>query len=236
MSIGTESSETLTIGMIFLIPFGQSQVYTNFEFYDCKFVWSRLSQTRNPNRRSHVKDAKVVNCVQEDCGLDAAILENLVVENLRCATPLTCWATVFKHVQIKGKIGQMVFSRAVLSTFATPKQQAAFDKANEAFYETVDWALDITEAEFEEVRIHSVPPHLIRRDKETQFIITREKALQRKWEEIDLSGTFWPSYIEVFLAEGTLAEVLVAPKAHPRFKHLLEGLYKLRDIGLLEES
>jgi len=112
--------------------------------------------------------------------------------------------------------------------------QKAFDEAFEGFYSGVDWALDLREAEFEEADLRGVPGNLILRDSYSQFLITREKAKEGKWKDIDLSGTHWRSAIEFFLEGRMQSELFVALKRHPRFRALLDGLWKLRDAEVIE--
>jgi len=64
----------------------------------------------------------------------------------------------------------------------------------------------------------------------------QQKALQGKWREIDLSGTPWKIAIELFLNSGAKDEVFIAPKHNPRYRVLLDGLWRLRDKGVFEET
>jgi hypothetical protein len=116
------------------------------------------------------------------------------------------------------------------------EEQWAFDEANANYYANVDWALDISEARFEEGEIQRVPAKLIMRDPETQIIITREKALKGVWKQLDLSKTHWATSIEFFLERGDEDVVLVAPKRHPKYPQLLDGLKMLRDAGVAEPN
>jgi hypothetical protein len=49
----------------------------------------------------------------------------------------------------------------------------AFRESAIAYYGTVDWAVDITEAQFSDVDLYMVPGELIRRDSETRFLLRR---------------------------------------------------------------
>lgn len=115
-----------------------------------------------------------------------------------------------------------------------PEDQRRFDEANAAYYATVDWALDIAEAEFIEAEIQGVPARLIRRDPESQVVVTHEKALEGKWRRIDLAGTYWATSIEFLLNRGDPDVVLVAPKRARDYRRLLDGLKKLRDAGVAD--
>jgi hypothetical protein len=95
--------------------------------------------------------------------------------------------------------------------------------ANANFYDRVAWALDISEGEFKELDIRGIPAHLIRRDPETQFVLTREKALQGRWRDLEFQETVWYTWIAHFLKSGDSAVVLIAPKRHRKFLQLLRA-------------
>jgi hypothetical protein len=169
------------------------------------------------------------------CAIDSAIVEDVLVDGLKTNGLLQTWAAVFKHVTLRGKIGRIMIS-PLATVMATPDQQAAFDAANAAYYANVDWALDISEASFVEIDIRHVPARLIRRDPETQFVVTRERALEGSWRQLDLADTYWPGWIELFLRLGYPDQVFVAPRGHRDYKKLLAGLVALRDAGVAEPN
>ena len=156
------------------------------------------------------------------------------MDGLKTHGLLQTWGAVFKHVTLRSKIGRIMVSPFVAPGKATPEQQRAFDAANAAYYANVDWALDISEAEFEECDLRRVPAHLVRRDPETQVVVKRENALRGEWRKLDLSRTYWASAIEGFLAEGDRDVILVAGKRQKGFRDLLDGLEKLREAGVAE--
>ncbi len=166
--------------------------------------------------------------------MHAAVVEDCVVSNLKTHGLLQTWGAVFKHVVLKGRLGRVMFSPYVALGTASPAEQRAFDEANASFYARVDWALDISEGEFDECEIQRVPAKLVRRDPATQFVVTREKALKGSWRNLDLSQTHWATSLEFFLKRGDADVVLVAPKRGRRFRKLLEGLEMLRDSGVAE--
>ncbi|MFN7037518.1 MAG: hypothetical protein ACK4SN_14260 [Bellilinea sp.] len=166
--------------------------------------------------------------------INPAIVEDVLISSLKTHTLLQTWGAVFKHVKLEGNIGRIMISPFIAPGVAKPHQQAAFDKVNAEYYQQVDWALDISEARFYECDIRGIPARLIRRDPQTQVVVTREKALLGEWRKLDLTRTFWSGWIELFLQEEALDVVLVAPKRHPKFNDLLDGLKMLRDAGVAE--
>jgi hypothetical protein len=210
------------------------RVFADKEFYSCRFVSSAVSITRNPRRRSTLRNLRFIDCEQIGSALEAAIVEDVVVDGFRTNGDFAAWAAVFKHVVLRGNVGQILFSPLVAAGMASSEEQRAFDSANAAYYATVDWALDIREAFFVDADLRSVPGRLIRRDPETQVLVTRAKALQGAWRHLDLTRTHWPTVLDFFLKQGSADIVLVASKRAHDFKRLLAGLQMLRDAGVAE--
>jgi hypothetical protein len=165
------------------------------------------------------------------------------VDGLKTSGTFHTWGAVFKHVTLRGKIGDIMISPAVNAGLAKPAEHRACDEANAAYYASVDWALDIREAEFEGADRRGVPGHLVRRDPEnpeTHVLVMRAKALERRWRHLDLSKTYWPTTLEFFVEDANFdSTVLVAPKRIGRsgpwtYQNLLDGLGMLRDAGIAE--
>lgn len=228
--------------------YSSGRVFEDLEFRRCHFLWCRISETNNPRRRSVVRNIRFIDCEEGACIVFTPILEDVLIDGFRTSArgPFQTSGAAFKHVTLRGKIGQVMTSPLVppglihivkevlFGLDPYPKYQRAFDAANAAYYETVDWALDITEAEFQEADIRGVPARLIRRDPATQVVVTRQKALEGRWRNLDLSGTHWATSIQ-FLIDGRDEDVvLVAPKRHRNYRKLLDGLKMLRDAGVAE--
>ncbi len=209
--------------------------YANLEFRRCRFVSCAISLTSKPERRSTVRNVRLVQCEQSGCAMYSAIIEDMVVDGFKTGGQLLqTWGAVFKHVTLRGNLGRLMISPFVELGQVKPHEQRAYDLANAAYYAGVDWALDISQARFQECEIQRIPAHLIRRDPASQVVVTREKVLSKNWRQVDLSGTHWHVSIEFMLKRGDLDVVLVAPKRHRRYKVLLEGLQRLRDAGVAE--
>jgi hypothetical protein len=194
--------------------------------------------TRNPSLRSTIRNVRLIGCEEVGCSLHTAIVEEVLVDGLKTSGSagglFQTWAAVFKHVILKGKVRRVMFSSAVSLGMATKDEQQAFDEVNAAYYRTVDWAMDISQGEFEECEIQCVPAHLVRRDPETQVVVTRAKAARGEWRQLDLSKTHWAVSLDWFLKRGDHDVVLVAPKRSKKFHDLLAGLKLLRDANIAE--
>ena len=220
-----------------LLDRDSNRTFEELEIRNSYFEGCGLSITRSPKLRTTARNVHLLNCEQRGCGIESAIFDAVTVDGLKTNGLLQTWAAVFKHVTLRGKIGRVMFSSVLAPRtggLAPPDQQRVFDEANAQFYAAVDWALDLTEAEFEECDARGVPGRLIRRDPATQVLVTREAAITGRWRSIDLSDTYWPTALEFFIESQASDIVLVAPKRNRKFKQLLAGLEKLRDCEVAE--
>jgi hypothetical protein len=217
------------------VPWGTPRSLEGLRFENCQILSCSVYSARDPRRRPLIRNIELINC-EVRATMDGAVVEDVVVDTLKTPRMFGCFGCVFKHVVVRGKIGTVMLSPLIdpgeVQKSAVRETYAA---ANAAYYATVDWAIDIREAAFQDADLHGVPGHLVRRDPATQFLITREKALQGEWRTLDLSDTYWPATLDGFLSHSDIAScVLVAPKRNRKFQTLLDGLKKLRDAGVAE--
>lgn len=212
-----------------------ASVFHDMEFQKCYFESCELSITRVPALRSTVRNVKLIDCSQRGCSLSSAIVEDVLIDGLNTNGQLfQTWGAVFNRTVLRGKIDRLMVSSAVLPGVVTPEQQHAFNTANLEYYRTVDWALDVSEGEFKELCIRGLPGQLIRRDPETQVLVTREKALTEDWKNLEFRENLWPTSLNMFLQRGESSMVLIAPKRHPKFKAYLGDMKLLRLAGVAE--
>jgi hypothetical protein len=161
------------------------------------------------------------------------VVEDTVITGLRTRGLLQIWGPVLKHVRLKGRLGRLMISD-VHDPSASPSSREAFRADNRDRYADIDWAIDISEAEFEEADLRGVPGGLVRRDPETQVLVRRAALLDGRWRRVPLEDTWWGVALETLLLDGRESEVLVAPRRHPKFPKLRDGLDRLRDAGIAE--
>jgi uncharacterized protein YjbI with pentapeptide repeats len=214
-----------------LIDRGEVGQLEGMRFQRCYFEGCGLSITLAPEARTTVRDVQLVDCDQRGCGIECAVFDEVLVDGLK-SHDLQLWAAVFRHVTLRGRIGRIMTSPLLAMGQASPAQLRAFDDANAKFYAGVDWALDLSEAEFEECDLRGVPATLVRRDPLSQVVVTREAALTGRWRDVDLSKTYWRSALDGFLEDQAKDIVLIAPKRAKNYAVLLEGLQRLRECGV----
>lgn len=212
-----------------------ARLLADMEFRKCVFDNCSISITQDVARRSVVRNIHLINCTAKSCGVEPAIIEDVVIDGLKTnGKLLQAWGAAFRHVTLKGAIDRLMLSPVVVLTDLDSPINRAFAKANAEYYASVDWALDISCAEAKELEIQGVPAHLIRRDPETQVVVTAEKAIRHEFTKLQYGETHWNFSIQFMLNRGDTDVVLVAPKKSPKFKVLLAGLEMLRKEGIAE--
>lgn len=217
-----------------------ASVFCDAEFGRCIFDDCAISITHDPRRRSTVRNMRLLNCTANGGRVNRAIIEDVLVENCKWPGLFQIFGAVFKHVTLRGKFGRLMISNDVLPrSDVNPGYEyenvGAFREANAAYYADVDWALDISQGQFQEFCIRGVPGRLIRRDPETQVLVTREKALEGEWRDLEFRDGLCAVSLDLFLQrEEEEDTVLIAPKRHRKFPLYLEDLQLLREAGVAE--
>lgn len=223
--------------------FDSGRTHSGISFVNCEFRRCVLAlHERNLSLRPRVSNMQFKDCSEDGCQVIATIVEDVVIDGLKTSGHFQTWAAVFKHVTLKGRIGPMMlgpFFSAEESPYFAPgkppsKFRQALDKANSDYYATVDWAIDIRDAEFEDFECQGVPSRLVRRDPETQIMVTRERVLACG-DAIAAGGKYWHGWLKLFLQDDFYKDaVLIAFKRSPKFKDLLAGIHQLRRAGVAE--
>ncbi|MFI5381078.1 MAG: hypothetical protein ACHRHE_17410 [Tepidisphaerales bacterium] len=113
-----------------------------------------------------------------------------------------------------------------------PEIAQKFALARAEYYRQVDWALDIRDAYVMGLRIRGVPVHLIRRDPETQAVVSREQIVERRWASLDIGKSWWKPILEAEATRPGGDIVLVAPRLDESFDEQMEGIRRLRSAGI----
>jgi hypothetical protein len=204
------------------------------EFRRCVFR-DCVTSTHDVQNRPRIRNVKVIDCEESNCDLQEAMLEDVIVDGLRVKDLFIISDCAYKHVTLRGNLGRL----KITSGFAglakkLPKLQAALNDANSAYYANVDWALDISNAEFEDFSLSGVPLQLIRRDGETQVIFPASLAIGGDWRAVPEFAEVWGPRVDALLKVGRGPELLlVAAKRRKEFKAELGALNALRRSGLI---
>ncbi len=215
------------------------RVFSDLEFRHCRFESCALSICSTPKQRSTVRNVHLVQCVHCGCSVKAAIIEDVLVDGLTTEGGLLqCFGAVFKHVTLKGRIDRLMISnKPLLRSWPRWREEMhvrAFLEANATYYNHVDWALDISRGEFKELDIRGLPGRLVRRDPETQVLVTREKVLEGRWRDLQFQDPLTPFSLGLLLDRGDDDKVVIADKLNKNFRNRVADIQLLRQAGIAE--
>lgn len=194
-----------------------------------------LPGSQRPGDWNLVRDVSLIDVIQINASLNTAALEDVTLHNLKRqgASPLFLWGCVFKRVKLSGALSGIKINR---SAGPLHPDQQKWDAAIVAFYKTVDWALDISEAKFKGgCSLEAIPGHLIKRNPETQVLVKRDSLDACDWERLDYDGTAIDIGLSWFLSGSLFDSVVVAARSEPKWaKRDLAVLKMLRSKGIAE--
>lgn len=217
------------------------QPIEDVELRGCRFIQWQQPADRSPADRPSLRRVTATGCHFDACDLGPVIAEDCTV--VRPTFHRGIWGPqlvggcALRHVTIRGPV-----TGSLLVTYARrlgPIGAAASDpfvEANRAFYQDVDWALDISEAAFTNVDMwrSDIPSDLVRRDPETQAIMRRKDLLDARWRTLNLPDPSAALGIERFLDSELPDTIIVASKRGKYFARERETIRVLRAEALAE--
>jgi hypothetical protein len=206
----------------------------------------RFAMFQHPYQRSLEERPTLRRITIERCHFTASDLGPVIVEDALLDTvwfhrgkwgPQVIVGSAFKRVVVRGRVnGSVRFVPSMdwwLHRTLEPAVDDPFVRANQRYYEDVEWALDISSAEFTGIEMSrsDIPARLIRRDPETQVVVTRESTRRGDWRAACEGSSQWVA-IERFLETGFADTVLVAPTRSKYLEEDVAAFRRLRDIGV----
>ena len=207
----------------------------------CRFAMFQHPVQTSLDARPTLRRLTLERCHFTASELGPVILEDALIDTIWIHRgmwgPQKLVGCAFNRVVIRGRInGGVRFVPSMdwmVNRPLAPAVDDPFVRANQSYYEGVDWALDIGSAEFTGIEMShcDIPARLIRRDRETQVVVTRESARRGDWRAASEGSSAWVG-IERFLGSGFGDTVLVAPKRSKSLEVDLAAFRHLRDIGV----
>ena len=207
---------------------GSHRTFADVQLVRCEFTGSNLSQFDDPAMNLIVRDVTMTRCVAKRSSMAGVRFDNVLVDGLSASDGVMLDGCTFRHVTVRGRIGPVMVIPPPFSI--SQELQDAFTASIVRYYQDVDWALDISEAEFESVDLYFVPGDLIKRDPETQYLLRRDS-----FAGVDLSELPLRARIAVGRFESTRFDsIAVAPKRSKTFQETKMALDQLRMHRLAE--
>lgn len=198
---------------------------TNLSIIDC-----HTAQGPSDDLRPRIENVRLSKLRVNRSSLTGAVLRDVTVDGLTMDSKSCFWnANEYHNVTIRGKVSDIVIQRW--------SQDAEFNDAYQAHLRGVDlssdWSLDISEAEGD-IEIRNYATSRIRLHPEYQKAISRERLLDGRWRNVDLSGSYFTAMIDMMVRQQWNEIVLVANPRSKQFKTELAALRRLTDEGIID--
>lgn len=207
---------------------GTGKVFSDLDLDQVTFQGGGLAQYDDPAFGTVVRNVTLTRSGAANCAVHGVRFEDITVDGLSLTKLHQLAGCVFRHVTLKGRIGPVMTTPVHYALAADV--QAAFNAAIVDYYRNVDWALDITEAQFSDADFYLVPGDLVRRDPHTQFLLRRAT--------VENTSIELPHYAQICVSrfETTPFDSLVAiaPRRSKNFSRYIEDLEYLRQAGLAD--
>ncbi|MBB2487498.1 hypothetical protein H5407_19870 [Mitsuaria sp. WAJ17] len=203
----------------------------------CSFVGGTFGYNGNWEKDSQdsLCDALIMDAEINGCSVGPAIIRRSTFSGIR-GDLLICWGTFFDQVKVFGRFDALMLN-GVPKPGLNEADKRIFSKKRSNFYRDVEWALDISQAEFSDfcIRYSAVPIEKIILDPATQFVVDISGGVG------GVDGLVLSSYtktmISQMLKERAEKGLLVAPKRDGKlFSAILQDADILRSAGYIKPA
>jgi hypothetical protein len=208
---------------------------TTFEnccFTRCVFDARAIAGAFDIGNRLSIADCHLLNCREEHCIIGPVVLDGCSIDGLDTPENGTRFdGALLKEVVVRGQVGKLRFlSDASGGCDLQLDEAIAIDNGKR--YDTIDFAIDVSEAIPVELAVYGVPPSLIRLDPSRQCVVARENFNRNQAHAIAACrGTYFKACLEnlnYFPAATSVA--FSVPKDDPLGAHL-KAIEELRRLG-----
>lgn len=230
----------------------EGRLVTNFDVPSSTREWQDLEFHRSVfdkiffivedlvSDRTMIRDSRFsYSVVTGDTQIDDLVLDNVVIDGLKSGDDATIrigGSVVFNHVKLRGIVDPVVTLSAgsglrIDSTKFV--RQRAIHESNVEFYKSVDWALDISEAQFNGPAIfREIPAQLMVRNPLSQVLVLREDAEKVDLDAIGFGASGWDNAIRNMVRSSSDSIVLAAPTRGDKVHAYQRLLSRMRESGL----
>ena len=211
-----------------------SAVPSGVDLERCTFDWVSVGTEAE---RVVVRDVRAIRCVFRNAYARGVVFEDCVLDTPKATKMQKLTGCMFKHVVVRGDPGLCLIEgwAGNEGDGMTAEEARARDAAVLGYYEEVDWAIDVREADVGSFRMFSVPLHLVRRDPEKQLLVWKKHATHPVWRSAALAQTIWPGYAEGLASSGREG-MLLTIDAGKRAADESAAAAALRKAGVVDDQ
>jgi hypothetical protein len=210
-------------------------VVADVSLEQCEIFGCGVDVAVDPALRPQFRNITLINNIAGPVGIDGAAFSDVIIDGVRTLGNLIrVNGCIFRRVALKGFVESLIINRHV-SGMLPADLRTTYESANNAFWRDMaegnDWALDISQISGR-VSVRGIPASVIRRDPETQVIMTFEQAFAGEWREVvHPENAAILGSIKLLLDKGWGDVVLIADRNSADFRRNVAVLRELQRIG-----
>jgi hypothetical protein len=213
----------------------QARTFEDYELDRCTLDHVETRPRRDPAKTVVLRRIRARRLLGRFCEIQHALLDEVEVEGLKIVSGLFVRGCIFRHVTLRGRIEGDIDVR--LRPFfypdpdLSPQDAQRWDAHAARFYESVDWAVDLSQADLSHsLSLPGVPSRLVRRDPRRSAVVNGDRARARDRSR----RSPWDGWLAAF-DDAPLADmVLFAGKK--REAEDMAGLDELRELGIADRD
>ena len=155
---------------------------SSYYFEKCKFSHVRIgSSLKRLEDKLNFSDITISDCKVVDASIDAVDFKNIQIHNLSTKKNIDICNALFENCTLRGKIGSILIIDSANYSGTNPQFDLEVLNYNNSAYSKMDWALDISNADFTLFDCRSIPAEKIIINKHSQIAVNlkRMKALTK---------------------------------------------------------
>ena len=215
---------------------GPGTVIEGRELHGYEIFGGRVRPVEDPALRPVFRGITLRDCAVRDCLLEGAFVQDVLIDGLTAPQDphQRVPACAFHRVALRGRISNVTLLPDLDPWDAS--LQSRYRRANgEHWVELIsegDWALDISGLTSGLDFRSAVPARLVRRDPETQVVVTAEQAASADWRSVPgLERSLLGVQIGFLQRSDHRDTILIADKSAPDRAQQVAMLRELQRIG-----
>ncbi|MCX4612619.1 MULTISPECIES: hypothetical protein [Streptomyces] len=198
----------------------------------------QVRAVEDPAQRPVFRNITLHGCTVRDCILEGALLEDVLIDGMTAPEDdhMRVFGCVYRRVVLRGHFANITLLPTLGVWAVASGLKALYQRANgEQWVELIcdgDWALDISGLTGSLDFRSAVPARLVRRDPETQIVMTAEQAARADWRSVPgLQRSLLGVHINLLQGSGYRDTILIADKSAPDRARQVAMLRQLQRMG-----
>lgn len=215
----------------------------NIWFERCNFESNFLSaRIETRSKASVIRNVHFDRClINKNNSIGYGVFENVLFSNLKTSGVVFFRGSLFKESTFKGKCGRIALSSHATGSavgldarrMLSEKEQEEMNIGAQTYYDKVDWALDISEAEFQDCDLaSSIPAKKVKRNPEIQGIALKDNINMALIEDNEHISYAHKTVLRVWGKRDTI--IVIPTIKNKRLERDMESLRVLREEGIVE--